>query len=190
MAGSIFPLRTVTAGCRCRIGRRQRVPQSSVPLQSPRRHHGRTVVREGSDRRPGMSWSRTAAFRLLRWPPWPMRPTPSSSASHGDVSALYGRPIRLPEARGNCPVSDARPVSINWGGITGGIPRLRQLGTARCGLVMAEESLPISPAVVDGHVVTNGAVAALGLKFDPGLGGSQDRLALPSGLPWAAPPPR
>lgn len=95
----------------------------------------------------------------------------SSSASHGDVdvSALYARHIRLPEVRGDCPVSRARPVSINWGGITGGI-RGDAAGSGPVWLVMAEESVPISPATVDGHVVRDGAVLPLGSSSAPGWG--------------------
>ena len=100
----------------------------------------------------------------------PGRATNSSSAAlQGDASALYARPIRLPEVKGDCPVSGARPVNIRWGGITGGISGY-VAGQGPVWLVMAEESVPISPATVDGHVVVHGAVVPWGLSSSPGWG--------------------
>ena len=66
-------------------------------------------------------------------------------------------------------MSRARPVSINWGGTTGGI-RGYAAGQGPVFLVMAEESVPISSAMVDGHVVTGGAVVPWGPSSVPGWG--------------------
>ena len=99
----------------------------------------------------------------------PGQATNSSSALHGDVSALSARPIRLAEARGDCPVSGTRPISIGWGGTTGGISGYAT-GQGPVWLVMAEESLPISPATVEGRVVMHGAVLPWGPSSTPGWG--------------------
>ncbi|HEY5385631.1 MAG TPA: hypothetical protein VIJ56_10370 [Acidimicrobiales bacterium] len=66
-------------------------------------------------------------------------------------------------------MSAVRPVSIHWGGITGGITGYAA-GRGPVWLVMAEESVPISPATVDGHVVIHGAVVPLGPSSAPGWG--------------------
>jgi hypothetical protein len=66
-------------------------------------------------------------------------------------------------------VSAVRPVSIHWGGITGGITGYAA-GQGPVWLVMAEQSVPISPATVDGHVVIHSAVVPLGPSSAPGWG--------------------
>jgi hypothetical protein len=93
---------------------------------------------------------------------------PSSPLRSG-VTALYARPIRLPKATGSCPVSGARPISIDWGGVTGGI-RGYAAGSDPVWLVMAEESVPVPRATVGGHMVVNGAVVPLGPSSYPKWG--------------------
>ena len=66
-------------------------------------------------------------------------------------------------------MNGVRPISIDWGGVTGGI-RGYAAGPDPVWLVMAEESLPVSPARVDGRVVLNGAVVPLGPSSDRGWG--------------------
>ena len=125
-------------------------------------------VREGIGSGPGRPWSRTASFRLLsRW----------SQAGDSPLLAITWQCVRfgcpptpIPEVSGTCPVSVVRPVSIHWGGITGGITGYAA-GRGPVWLVMAEESVPISPATVDGHVVIHGAVVPLGPSSAPGWGG-------------------